>query len=1022
LPSDAASPYRGVQQWTAADGLPAESLADLAIDLDQQLWLATYDGVVRYQGFDFRHFNRDSEPALPGNRLMAIHAAPVEGVVVHFENGQLGHLSEHSYQSFGRANADQVAVFDQQVWFIDAQSGTLWTWRPGQQAHQRAKLKLSALHVDAYSERLLLGARDGAVLAVSGRDAQFQRLSVRARRPVLGLSTGPEGELLILDARGASLADSSTAAGGELRLATWKRPQRRALRAAWTPRGWLLANLFTDTGTGPHLINRSEIRPLEVASATSVDADRSPGRIHFVDSLGRRWINDGMNLFCDGRLMFHAKRRIRTFTVDRFDQVWIAQPLRGLQLLKQSTIETLGRGPGGLPDPNITLVTEHDGDILVGSWTALSRLDRTTGQWRHLIRRAARDVISDGDGLLVGSHGLCRLNAPGNCPAVPDFPGGEAEVLMLHRDAHGAVWAGTSAGLYRRAPNGDWNPEAVTLATARTALQDRSGRLWIGTIGDGILVFPKPAEFQEPPIRITPRQGLSSAFIRSLLGVGNGATLVGTEDAGLCLVNPNLEVVRCLSTTDGLPHHSVHYMLVDPLERLWVNTNAGIYQVELDSLLAFLYGRSDRVPAISRFGQRQGLPSVEGNGGVYRAGAMTTDGRIWFPNQLGLVSIRTDTETASPDVPLTARIRLADGPARGPLRLHRHARHLNLELSAIALAEPQNVQFRYRLGADSPWHELGHQRQISFRELPPGRHRLEVGARYPYTQWSGAPARLEFTAEYRLHEHPAARAMLLVLITLMIIAIWRIARRRKLALEHSIEQRSSQLDKATRQLAQLTESLQRADFHHRTALHAIGRELKAALDAALEPLLQTKSGPVPASRAKKFRAQVRILTRLIHQFDEIGEPTAGDATNASGPSPARAIQPNPGNSRSAEDDDRNAMDMDVCPDSDLKARIRLVVLLHLDDAEFSVNDLARKLGMSRSVLYRRASAQYAASPAELIREVRLKHAAELLSGSDEQVSVIAYATGFRSVSAFSRAFSRFMGATPREWRNRRSGD
>ena len=39
-------PYRVVEQWTAADGLPAETVAGLAIDRDAQLWLATYDGVV----------------------------------------------------------------------------------------------------------------------------------------------------------------------------------------------------------------------------------------------------------------------------------------------------------------------------------------------------------------------------------------------------------------------------------------------------------------------------------------------------------------------------------------------------------------------------------------------------------------------------------------------------------------------------------------------------------------------------------------------------------------------------------------------------------------------------------------------------------------------------------------------------------------------------------------------------------------------------------------------------------------
>ncbi|MGB0515157.1 MAG: hypothetical protein ACPGJE_10000, partial [Wenzhouxiangellaceae bacterium] len=288
--------YRAVQQWTAADGLPAETVAGLAVDRDLQLWLATYDGIVRYQGFDFQHYNRSSDPALPGNRLMDIQAAPAKGVVAHFENGQLGHLSESAYEPIGHANARQFAIFDQHVWFIDARSGALWTWRSGEPPRLRTKLALSALHVDAFSDRLLLGARDGGVLEVSGREGQIQELTVRGDGPVLGLATGPGNELLILDARGAGLWDAATAASGLTPIATWERLQTRTLQAAWTERGWLLANLATNTGIGPHLLDRSGIRPLEVASATSIDADRSPSRIHVLDDRGRHWINDGMNL------------------------------------------------------------------------------------------------------------------------------------------------------------------------------------------------------------------------------------------------------------------------------------------------------------------------------------------------------------------------------------------------------------------------------------------------------------------------------------------------------------------------------------------------------------------------------------------------------------------------------------------------------------------------------------------------------------------------------------------------------
>lgn len=99
------------------------------------------------------------------------------------------------------------------------------------------------------------------------------------------------------------------------------------------------------------------------------------------------------------------------------------------------------------------------------------------------------------------------------------------------------------------------------------------------------------------------------------------------------------------------------------------------------------------------------------------------------------------------------------------------------------------------------------------------------------------------------------------------------------------------------------------------------------------------------------------------------------------------------------------------------AVMRMEVLLHLSDPDFSVDQLARRLGLSRSVLYRQVAELSDASPAELVRDFRLEQAARQLRESDDQVSTIAYANGFRSVSAFSRAFSRKFGTSPRQWRN-----
>lgn len=98
------------------------------------------------------------------------------------------------------------------------------------------------------------------------------------------------------------------------------------------------------------------------------------------------------------------------------------------------------------------------------------------------------------------------------------------------------------------------------------------------------------------------------------------------------------------------------------------------------------------------------------------------------------------------------------------------------------------------------------------------------------------------------------------------------------------------------------------------------------------------------------------------------------------------------------------------------ALIRMEVLLHLADPDFSVDQLARRLGVSRSVLYRQVAGATDSSPAGLIRDLRLEQAARLLRDTKYQVSTIAYATGFRSVSALSKAFTRKMGVSPCQWR------
>ena len=57
-----------IQQFTSSNGLPQNTVASIAQTRDGYLWVATYDGLVRYDGVTFTIFDKGNTPALAGNQ------------------------------------------------------------------------------------------------------------------------------------------------------------------------------------------------------------------------------------------------------------------------------------------------------------------------------------------------------------------------------------------------------------------------------------------------------------------------------------------------------------------------------------------------------------------------------------------------------------------------------------------------------------------------------------------------------------------------------------------------------------------------------------------------------------------------------------------------------------------------------------------------------------------------------------------------------------------------------------------
>jgi AraC-like DNA-binding protein len=104
-------------------------------------------------------------------------------------------------------------------------------------------------------------------------------------------------------------------------------------------------------------------------------------------------------------------------------------------------------------------------------------------------------------------------------------------------------------------------------------------------------------------------------------------------------------------------------------------------------------------------------------------------------------------------------------------------------------------------------------------------------------------------------------------------------------------------------------------------------------------------------------------------------------------------------------------------EEELVKRMLAAIDENLDNEDFGVDQLARDVAMSRSSLYDKLRTMLGISPADFIRNVRLKHAAELLTKTKLSIAEISERVGFNSPRIFSSNFKKMFGVLPSDYRS-----
>lgn len=100
-------------------------------------------------------------------------------------------------------------------------------------------------------------------------------------------------------------------------------------------------------------------------------------------------------------------------------------------------------------------------------------------------------------------------------------------------------------------------------------------------------------------------------------------------------------------------------------------------------------------------------------------------------------------------------------------------------------------------------------------------------------------------------------------------------------------------------------------------------------------------------------------------------------------------------------------------------RVQKSIAENMDNADYTIELLARDVGMSRANLYKKMQARLGITPNDFMRNVRLKHAARLLAETSLPINQIALMVGFQTPRYFSQCFRDIFGVTPSEYRSGR---
>ena len=828
-------------QPPARENLPSSDIRSLRGARDGRLWIGTYGGLASWKDGKLTHY-----PELDGQVIESL-LEDREGTIWvagwSLPAGRLCRIQSGNTQCYGedgRFGAGVTPLYEDSVGniWVGAMNG-LWRWKPGPP-------QLYPMPDPAQRIYALIESDDGGILIAKHSGITKLRNGKAEAYPLPdGLPFPPHR--LLRDRNGGlwigALRDSGLLHIHEGRTDRFTQAEGLSSESVNSLFEDREGNIWVGTTEG-----LDRFRDFAIPTFSDQQGFSSPGLFSILAARdGSLWLgaSDGVNRWNKGQITIYRKRGL--------GDVRRGSPVSGL---------TVGRGTNsrdtvrqiidrGLPQDSVnSLFEDHRGQIWVGTQVGVGFLKSArfvpTGSVPYGIVYAFTEDTA-GNVWMSHQEGLFHLFRERVVERIPwtRLGRGQPATALLHDAAHGGLWLGFRDG--------------------------------------GV------AYFQDGQLRASYSavEGLGEGMVRGFYIDKNGKLWAPTE-GGLSRIKDGH--ILTLTTQNGLPCNTVHWMMEDDDQSVWLYLSCGLVRIGQSELDAWASHPKQTIQ-VAVFDSSDGVSNHRFTGGYSPLVAKSADGKLWFVQSAG-VSVIDPHHLPFNKLPppvhigqITADDKTYD--AKNGMRLPARVRNLAIDYTALSLVVPEKMRFRVKLeGQDKDWRELVNVRHVEYTNLAPRSYRFRVLACNNSGVWNEEGATLEFVVPPMWYQTNWFRAACVVAFLAMIWGMHQL-RLRQLAAQFNmrLDERVQERTRIARDLHDtLLQSFHGLLMNLQTASRLLPRRPAEAQEKLERTIEQAEEAIVEGRDAVQgLRASTVETNNHARAISALGEEFAKDSTSLPAP-------------------------------------------------------------------------------------------------------------------------------------------